>query len=136
EAAAVLNSAEAKVRAMAMIHSRLFQGNGLDTVVMEEQARELFDNLAAIHNQTGRIRLFEGNASTRLTVRQAIPMALVLNELLSNSLKHAYGRDETGSIETAFVPLPGCRLEFTYRDDGAGLPPGMNIHETEGLGLR
>ncbi len=66
----------------------------------------------------------------------AVPVGLVINELLSNALKHAFeGRDE-GKIEVSLTASEGGRIYLMVSDDGAGLPPGFDINGSKTLGLR
>jgi two-component sensor histidine kinase len=66
----------------------------------------------------------------------AVPVGLVINELLSNALKHAFeGRGE-GKIEVSLTASEGGRINLTVSDDGVGLPPGFDINESNTLGLR
>ena len=66
----------------------------------------------------------------------AVPVGLIINELLSNTLKHAFaGRDE-GNIGVRLTESESGRINLTVSDDGVGLPPGFNIDELNTLGLR
>ena len=66
----------------------------------------------------------------------AAPVGLMINELLSNALKHAFeGRDE-GKIEVSLTASEGGRIHLTVSDDGVGMPPGFDINESKTLGLR
>jgi two-component sensor histidine kinase len=61
---------------------------------------------------------------------------LIINELLSNSLKHAFNEGGEGKIEVRLTASEGGRINLTVSDDGAGLPPGFDIDESKTLGLR
>jgi two-component sensor histidine kinase len=66
----------------------------------------------------------------------AVPVGLIINELLSNALKHAFeGRGE-GKIEVSLAASEGGRVNLTVSDDGVGLPPGFDINTSKTLGLR
>ncbi|MEA2003760.1 MAG: sensor histidine kinase [archaeon] len=65
-----------------------------------------------------------------------MPVGLIINELLSNALKHAFnGRDE-GKIEVSLTAPDSGRVNLTVSDDGVGLPPGFDINAAKTLGLR
>jgi two-component sensor histidine kinase len=71
-----------------------------------------------------------------VSIAVAVPVGLILNELLSNTLKHAfYGRDE-GKIEVSLTASEGGRINLTVSDGGIGLPQGFDINESKTLGLR
>jgi len=66
----------------------------------------------------------------------AVPVGLVINELLSNALKHAFeGRDE-GKIEVILTASESGMINLRVSDDGVGLPPGFDINKSKTLGLR
>lgn len=136
EARGVLISARTKIQAMAMIHAGLFCESGVAPIEIEEHATALFRNLVAIYGQTDSVRFRTWSAGTRLSVSQALPCALVINELISNSLKHAFAGRSDGRIGVGFEQLPDRQLELRYQDDGNGLPSGFDIHRTDSLGLK
>ena len=71
-----------------------------------------------------------------LPVDMAIPCGLILNELATNSLKHAFIGRERGTIEIQLTSLPNESVRLLFRDDGWGLPDGLNLQAAESLGLR
>ncbi len=66
----------------------------------------------------------------------AVPVGLIINELLSNALKHAFDGMDEGKIEIMLTASEGGGINLTVRDDGIGLPPGLKINATKTLGLR
>jgi two-component sensor histidine kinase len=65
----------------------------------------------------------------------AIPLGLILNELVSNALKHAFPGERKGSIDVLLCEAGQERITLTVRDDGIGLPAGVRPGETQSLGL-
>ena len=70
-----------------------------------------------------------------LEVEKAIPCGLIINELISNSLKHAFPDDREGEIGISIHSKDKDIIELIVRDNGVGLPKDLNIRETESLGL-
>jgi len=66
----------------------------------------------------------------------AVPAGLVINELFSNALKHAFNGRGEGKIDASLATSEGGRINLTVSDDGVGLPPGFDINESKTLGLR
>ena len=66
----------------------------------------------------------------------AVPVGLILNELLSNALKHAFVDIKEGTIEVSLTASEEGKINLTVSDDGAGLPDGFDINATGTLGLR
>ncbi len=66
----------------------------------------------------------------------AVPVGLIINELLSNTLKHAFSGRGEGKIEVSLATSEGGRINLAVSDDGVGPPPGFDINESKTLGLR
>jgi two-component sensor histidine kinase len=66
----------------------------------------------------------------------AVPVGLIINELLSNALKHAFSGRGEGKIEVSLATSEGGRINLAVSDDGVGPPPGFDINESKTLGLR
>ena len=66
----------------------------------------------------------------------AIPCGLILNELATNSLKHAFVGRERGTIEIQLTSVRNESVRLRFQDDGWGLPAGLNLDAAESLGLR
>jgi two-component sensor histidine kinase len=71
-----------------------------------------------------------------LPIETAIPCGLLLHELLSNCVKHAFHGGQSGTIRATFRRHPQGPYVLTVRDNGAGLPPGLDVSTTAYLGLR
>ncbi len=69
-------------------------------------------------------------------ISTAVPVGLIINELLSNALKHAFDGMDEGKIEVILTASADGRINLTVSDDGAGLPHGFDINESKTLGLR
>jgi two-component sensor histidine kinase len=71
-----------------------------------------------------------------VTVDKAIPCGLILNELITNALKHAFPSGRSGTIRVELVKADDQQLRLCVTDDGVGLPSGFNVRESKTLGLR
>jgi two-component sensor histidine kinase len=71
-----------------------------------------------------------------IDVNAGIPCGLIVNELVSNSFKHAFPAGRAGSIRVGLIRNAAGRYVLTVRDDGVGLPAGVDFHETSTLGLQ
>ncbi len=70
-----------------------------------------------------------------LILDSAIPLGLILNELLTNSLKFAFPGDRAGTVSIALAASAPGKLRLTYRDDGIGLPESFDFRSQGSLGL-
>jgi two-component sensor histidine kinase len=123
--------------AMSLIHSQLYEGSDLAEINMKEFVDRLLGQLLQSY-QVGSARI------TRVIrvddypfpISAAVPVGLIINELLSNALKHAFNERDEGKIEISLTASEDGRANLTVSDDGVGLPPGFNIDESKTLGLR
>ncbi len=137
EAKIVLADARSKIYAMSLVHSQLYRSESFTRIDMAIHIRRLLSSMAQIYtNSYRRIRPRIECSHVFLSVTQAIPCALVLNELLSNVYKHAYAEDTTGECFISMVETDDGRVRFRIRDNGTGIPEDVDIEGTETLGLK
>jgi len=132
-----LSETQRRVEAMAMIHERLQSLDHSDRLDFREYvaalARELF---YAYGVDTSRVSLQLDLGALELPLHQAVPCGLVLNELLTNSVKHAFPERRSGRILVALRCEDGDRVTLLVADDGAGMPDGFDLKESRSLGLK
>ena len=129
---------------MSLIHEELYKGGGTDTLDFSEYLRRLAENLFQTYSLSSKnICLYvdlEENAFFNMDT--AVPLGIIVNELISNSLKHAFTENEAGEIRIQL-----CREEIgnemhmslfclTISDDGKGIPENIELGTLESLGLQ
>jgi two-component sensor histidine kinase len=125
-----------RVHAMALIHDKLYQAENHASVPFAEYAQRLaMDVLGASEASPARVTLELAFEDVPMTVDRAIPCGLILNELITNALKHAFPEGRRGTIGIAFERVEGSRLRLAVWDDGAGLPPGTDLRRSPSLGM-
>jgi len=125
-----------RVQTMAQIHTRLYESKRFDRVDMDQLIQDQMTALSNIYSHKDREVTHEIHCpGIYLPVDQAIPCALVLNEILSNSYKHAFRGRSHGIIEVSGRKVRE-RLRFIIRDDGVGIPVGFDISLANRLGLK
>lgn len=133
-----------RVRAMSLVHERLYQSRTLGTICLDEYVGELCNQLASAGAADRRgIALVLEVAPVDVGLDLAVPLGLLLNELVSNSLKHAFPKGRRGTIRVALQPEAGegagtdeLTLRLTVQDDGIGLPLDADRTSPQTLGLR
>jgi PAS domain S-box-containing protein len=133
----LLTDARSRVYTMALIHSQLYQTDRFDQINMGDHIRQLVDYLSSTYGGPGtsitpRIEC----SGVFLTVNQAIPCALVLNELISNVYRHAFKGGERGTIEITLRRSSADTVRITVRDDGIGIPEELDLDTSHTLGLQ
>ncbi|WP_321506554.1 PAS domain S-box protein [uncultured Methanoregula sp.] len=132
-----IRDSQSRVRAMALVHERIYRSHNISDINLKEYlnylTKQIFQFYNIRHNQVAiTITMDEITAD----IDTLIPAGLILNELVSNSLKHAFPEGRKGIISIECERQESNTLRFIYHDDGAGLPPGFDWKNTESLGLR
>lgn len=127
---------QSRVRAMALVHEKLYQSSDLATIDLENYLRFLGDNLFQFLSMKGKgIRLAMEVHGISLAIDTAIPLGLMINELISNSLKYAFPDGRTGEISLA-IRRQDHTLTILFKDNGIGIPDNFDWRNGKSLGLR
>ncbi|MES2387896.1 MAG: histidine kinase dimerization/phosphoacceptor domain -containing protein [Bacteroidota bacterium] len=135
---AALNESQNRVLSIAFIHHNLYQQTeNIKGVEMHIFLNELVQHIADIFKNPGLTVNVERHVENIfLDIDSAVPLGLIMNELLTNSYKYAFKNTGPGSIGIWLNHLGNGRYNFTYTDSGPGLPPGTKIESANTLGLR
>ncbi len=125
-----------RVEAMALIHSQFYESEKFDEIDMERHIQELSENLLRVYFKSQTMWLDIKVANVYLTVTQAVPCALILNELISNAFKHAYEEGQQGVISISMQESNDGTLILKVKDNGVGIPEEVDIEMTKSLGLK
>jgi PAS domain S-box-containing protein len=133
----VLAESRNRVRSMALVHENLYRAGNFAGVPLARQLEALCNYLT--RSYTGgesRIELQLCLADVTLDLDRAVPLMLIVNELVSNALKYAFPGDRAGRVSVKLLSLPGARYGVVVTDDGVGLPPDFNLRRISSLGLQ
>ncbi|MBL8725332.1 MAG: PAS domain S-box protein [Planctomycetes bacterium] len=137
---AMFEECQARVRAMALIHEKLYASGNLSQLDAGEYVRELAHMLVRSYDQRrARVRLDVVAEALPLDIQTAIPVGLLLNELVTNAMKHAFEDGQGGTVRVALRCVGGSDAELCVADDGRGMAEPTAPAEagpTRGLGLR
>ncbi len=136
EPPAMFQDSQSRVRAMALVHERLYQSQDLARVNFAEYVRSLANYLFRSYGvNTNVIRLKINVEDVFLGVDTAIPCGLIINELVSNSLKHAFPDGREGEIRIELRSDDGWCI-LVVSDDGVGFPRDVDFRNKQSLGLQ
>jgi PAS domain S-box-containing protein len=125
-----------RVRSMALIHEKLYQSQDLARINFKEYIQTLAAGLFHSYRASpDRISLKLGVEDISLGVDSAIPCGLIVNELVSNSLKHAFPDGKEGEIRVLLHPVNRSCVELVVSDNGVGLPEDLDVRRSKSLGL-
>ena len=132
----ILTDMMPKIQTMAQIHTRLYESRQFGKINLTAQIHDQVVSLSDIYSHKGHEIACEIDPNeVFLPVDQAIPCALVVNEILSNAYKHAFEGRKQGKIKISAV-LENGRIRITVRDNGIGLPENFDISRTSSLGMK
>jgi PAS domain S-box-containing protein len=133
----VFKDGQSRVRSMALIHEKLYQSKDLARVDFSEYVRNLTAYLFRSYEiNPGRVGLKIQVEDVLLAVDAAIPCGLIINELVANSLKHAFIGGRSGEISITLRAEGEDRLTLIVADNGSGLPASLDLLNTSSLGLQ
>lgn len=134
---AMFRESQNRIRAMALIHEKLYLSRNLAQIDFGEYLEDLTEHLFRSYaTEVGAVRLVMEVDAILLGIDTAIPCGLILNELLANALKYAFPTGRPGEVQVRFRALPGNRLALTVSDNGVGLPDAFDLQQTVSLGLQ
>jgi PAS domain S-box-containing protein len=136
EALEILRDSQNRVRAMAMIHESLYQSTDLGKINFSEYIRNLSNNLVCSYALNKNIKINLTIHQIQLRIDTAIPCGLIINELVSNAIKHAFVNSEFGVIYIDFLDLGNSKYSFSVSDDGIGVPDDIELRRSQSLGLQ
>jgi len=134
---AVFREAQQRIRSMALIHERLYRSSSLAQIEFADYLGNLVDMLTAayaVNNQLVKVQVEA--APIVLNVESAVPLGLLLNELVTNSLKHGFPEGRSGTIQITLTCRQNNQVELIVRDDGRGFPPEFDWRNVSSLGLK
>lgn len=116
----IMEETQNRVQSMGMIHQRLYQGENMKEIEMKGFFKNLGNHIIATFDATERVRFFTDMEPLKLDVDLAIPIGLIVNELISNSLKYAFPENRFGEIEVRLVEKDN-HLFLIVSDNGIGM---------------
>ena len=128
----------ARIKAMAAIHDRLYRSSEFSSIDFEEYLNALVPDLLSSYGIGSEINIELSAQGIRLGLDAAVPCALIINELITNSLKHAFLRGQPGWIKLTMDLRPEGAIRLVVADNGIGIPTSesmQTIPNTLGLQL-
>jgi PAS domain S-box-containing protein len=133
----IFNESRNRIVSMALVHEKLYQSTDLAEIDLKEYVEALMNNLFVSYGiRKGSISLkADIDENVQLDIDRLIPCGLILNELVTNSLKHAFHDGKNGEIRVGFKTDDSNKVTVSVSDNGCGLPAGMDIGDSKTLGL-
>jgi len=126
-----------RIQAISLVHQMLIKSRDLSRISIREYITELASLILQSYEGTSdRISLHLAIEDETFLIDTAVPLGLILNELMTNSLKYGYPEKRRGQIRIVLETSSDQTQTLTYCDDGVGLPQGLNLDKLDSLGLK
>jgi two-component sensor histidine kinase len=134
-ALSAIGESQNRVQAMALIHQKLYQTEGVARIPMKAYIEELVAYLQDTYGLSRKVGFKLCIESIELDVNLAVPLGLIINEAITNAFKYAFPQDRSGVVHVNLLKQADTRYELTIEDDGVGLPGGYDPSQSRSLGM-
>ena len=130
-----IRKSQQRMYAISLIHQKLYQSDNLAEIDMKWYIKELVDYMKDCYGTGHRILFVLKSDNIRLDVAQAVPLGLILNEGITNAIKHAFPEDHKGMVEISFNHILDNNCKLRIKDNGIGLPLEFEAEARDSLGM-
>jgi PAS domain S-box-containing protein len=131
-----MNECQRRVRTMALVHEKLYQSKSLGAINAAEYIKSLIADLMNSYSLSTMVDVSVEVDDVNINLDMAIPCGLIINELVTNSLKYAYVGRETGKLSLSLHHHDDHTFSLTVHDDGVGLPVDFEARSKASLGMQ
>jgi two-component sensor histidine kinase len=125
-----------RIHAMALIHEMLYNSKDMSKIDFSSYLGDFTQYLLSIYNTNQQqIHMHINVKDVYLGIDTAVPCGMIINELVSNALKHAFPGGREGSVTVDFAANANGKRVLTVSDDGVGIPKGFNLDNSDSLGM-
>jgi PAS domain S-box-containing protein len=130
----ILGNSISRIKSMALIHEKLYRSESLSHLNFREYIEDLVSSIEKSYNLGENIDIHIDCDNTVLNVNQAVPCALILNEVISNAMEHAFPEKRKGTIWVSFKEH-GDKIHASIKDNGVGIPDSVLKGEKMNMGF-
>ncbi len=137
ESKAVFNEGQSRVKSIALIHQNLYQNDNLANIKFSSFVKELTVQVGEVFEQlNAKLEIDIDMPDLILDIDTAVPLGLIINELLTNAFKYATSKNKTGLVTISLKDQGDGNYLLRFADDGPGIQQGIDFEEASTLGLR
>ncbi len=131
-----LSDSQNRVKSIALVHEKLYQSKSLDRIEYGDYLSKFITYLFESFNvNPAQVRWTVAAKDVYVNIDQAVPCSLIINEMITNSIKYAFPLGRKGEITVSFT-ADNSNYVLDYRDNGVGVPPGANLERSGSLGMQ
>jgi PAS domain S-box-containing protein len=133
----ILHEMRNRIQTIALVHQKLYQSQNLSRVDLKEYITDLVNLLAISYmEEQNHISITLNLENVSVLIDTAVPLGLIINELISNSFKHAFPGNRPGNISVQLKKQDEDTIELVISDDGVGVQEGIDLTNTDTLGMQ
>ncbi|ADI73874.1 signal transduction histidine kinase [Methanohalobium evestigatum Z-7303] len=125
-----------RIVSMSLVHQKLYQTSNLNSINFKDYIQDLLTHLTRLYGDNNITLDVDNIDNVYFDIDTIIPLAMLINELVSNSLKYAFSENESGEIKIMLHQIDNENYTLIVADNGRGIPEDIDIHDTDSLGLR
>ncbi|KAB2946772.1 MAG: sensory transduction histidine kinase [Candidatus Methanoperedens nitroreducens] len=124
-----------RIHAMALIHEKLYHSENLAHINFKEYIDEIVSNISSSYGLNSNIKIDINVENIPINIDNAVPCGLIINELITNSLKYAFPKGRRGKIQISVKSKENNLIQLSIGDDGIGISKDLDIRNAKTLGL-
>ena len=133
----LVTESQNRIRSMTLVHEILYQSKDFARINVQKYVKKLVSNLKIMHDdKMAPIDIKMNTGDFFMDINRSIPCGLIINELVSNSLVHAFPKNKSGTIDIQFKAEENDKFKLIVRDNGIGFPKDINLKNPDSLGLQ
>ena len=126
-----------RIKSMALIHEKLYQSKNFAEIDLGSYIKSLCDYLFRAYSVSlDKVKLYIDIKNIKIQTDDAVTCGLIINELLSNSLKYAFPQERKGEVSISITKTLFDRYLLIYKDNGIGIPDEVSFDNASTLGLK
>jgi len=135
QALSAFNETKDRVYSMALVHEKLYKSEDFTRIDMKSYFESMTRQLLTAYAARKKISLEIEVDHVFLNINKAVPCGLIMNELMTNAIKHGFPNNQ-GTIKISYKITKNNHYELVVQDNGVGLSPDINVHNSDSLGLK
>jgi two-component system, sensor histidine kinase PdtaS len=133
----IIKETQNRIMAMSFAHQKLYQSKNFSEVDFCDYLKKIISQITHIFGtESKNIRIKVNCENAMLGIETIIPCGMLVNEIITNSVKHAFPGNKRGEIKVTFRKADGDKYRLTVSDNGVGIPGGVDIADAKTLGLQ
>ncbi len=132
----MLLECQSRIKSMALVHEKLYQSRDFSDINLQDYVQSLINSIRGLFDAGGRVRTRVEADGLTLDIDTMIPCGLIINELVSNSFKHAFEGAGPHELSVEFRASGEGMVTLSVSDNGRGLPDGLGLGGSKGLGFK